>query len=55
VSDFLGQAALLAGIIAASSGIYFGLAWLLHCEELREFFLLLRRAEPVLPVAAIDV
>ncbi len=55
VSDFLGQAAILAGIIAVSSGIYFGLAWLLRCEELSEFFLLLRRAEPVLPVAAIDV
>jgi putative peptidoglycan lipid II flippase len=55
VSDFLGQAAILAGIIAVSSGIYFGLAWLLRCEELSEFFLLLRRAEPVLPIAAIDV
>jgi putative peptidoglycan lipid II flippase len=55
VRDFLGQAAILAGIIAVSSGIYFGLAWLLRCEELSEFFLLLRRAEPVLPVAAIDV
>jgi putative peptidoglycan lipid II flippase len=52
---FLKQALLLAGIIALSSGIYFGLAWLLRCEELSEFFLLLRRAEPVLPVAAIDV
>ena len=55
VSYFLGQAAILAGIIAVSTGIYFGLAWLLRCEELSEFFLLLRRAEPVLPVAAIDV
>ena len=55
VSDFLGQAAILAGIIAVSSGIYFGLAWLLRCEELSEFFLLLRRAEPVLPGAAIDI
>jgi putative peptidoglycan lipid II flippase len=52
---FLQQALLLAGIIALSSGIYFGLAWLLRCEELSEFFLLLRRAEPVLPVVAIDV
>jgi putative peptidoglycan lipid II flippase len=55
VSDFLGQAAILAGIIAVSSGIYFGLAWLLRCEELSEFFLLLSRAERVLPVAAIDI
>jgi len=52
---FLQQALLLTGIIALSTGIYFGLAWLLRCEELSEFFLLLRRAEPVLPVAAIDV
>jgi hypothetical protein len=28
---------------------------LLRCEELSEFFLLMRRAEAVLPVAAIDV
>ena len=55
VSDFLRQAALLAGIIGVSSGIYFGLAWLLRCEELNEFFLLLRRAEGVAPVAAVDV
>ena len=50
VSDFLRQAALLAGIIGVSSGIYFGLAWLLRCEELTEFFLLLRRAEGAAPV-----
>jgi putative peptidoglycan lipid II flippase len=55
VGDFLRQAALLAGIIAVSSGIYFGLAWLLRCEELGEFFLLLRRAERIVPVAAVDV
>jgi putative peptidoglycan lipid II flippase len=55
VNDFLRQAALLAGIIAVSSGIYFALAWLLRCEELNEFFLLLRRAEGVAPAAAVDV
>lgn len=55
VNAFLGQAALLAGIIAVSGGIYFGLAWLLRCEELREFFLLLRRAERVVPVGAMGV
>jgi putative peptidoglycan lipid II flippase len=52
---FLRQALLLTGIIALSSGIYFGLAWLLRCEELGEFFLLLRRADRVMPVAAMDV
>jgi hypothetical protein len=33
-------------MIAASAGVYFALAWLLRCEELSEFFSLLRRAEP---------
>lgn len=40
------QIGLLAGIIAAAVGAYFALAWLLRCEELREFFQLLRRSEP---------
>jgi putative peptidoglycan lipid II flippase len=55
VSDFLRQAATLAAVIAVSTGVYFGLAWLLHCEELEEFFSLLRGAERVIPVAAVDV
>jgi len=46
-SHFLAQAGLLAAIILGSVGIYFGLAWVLRCEELGEFFLLLRRAERV--------
>jgi putative peptidoglycan lipid II flippase len=51
-SDFEGartvlmQIGLLAGIIAAAVAAYFVLAWLLRCEELGEFFLLLRRQEP---------
>jgi putative peptidoglycan lipid II flippase len=40
------QIGLLAGIIAAAVAAYFALAWLLRCEELGEFFLLLRRSEP---------
>ncbi|MGA8145876.1 MAG: murein biosynthesis integral membrane protein MurJ [Candidatus Acidiferrales bacterium] len=44
-SHFVEQAGLLAAIILISTGIYFGLAWVLRCEELGEFFLLLRRAE----------
>jgi hypothetical protein len=55
VSDFLRQAVLLAAVIAVSTGAYFGLAWLVRCEELKEFFLLLRRAERAIPVAAVDV
>lgn len=42
---FLQQAGLLLAIILMSTAIYFGAAWLLRCEELGEFFLLLRRAE----------
>jgi putative peptidoglycan lipid II flippase len=37
---------LLAVAIATATGAYFALAWLLRCEELREFFLLLRKSEP---------
>jgi putative peptidoglycan lipid II flippase len=52
---FLTKAAWLAGIILVSSGIYFGLAWALRCEELPELFLLLRRAEPGAAVSGLDV
>ena len=34
------QAGLLAAVILVSAAVYFGLAWLLRCEELREFLLL---------------
>lgn len=40
------QAGLLGAIIFGSMAVYFGLARLLRCEELSEFFLLLQRAEP---------
>lgn len=52
---FLAKAAWLAGIIVVSTGIYFGLAWALRCEELPELFLLLRRAEPDAAVSGLDV
>ncbi len=39
------QVGLLVGTIAAAVGVYFVLAWLFRCEELGEFFLLLRRSE----------
>lgn len=39
------QAGVLAGLILASTAVYFGVAWLLRCEELSEFLLLLRRAD----------
>jgi putative peptidoglycan lipid II flippase len=42
---FLAQAGLLMAIIVASIGIYFGLAWVMRCEELGEVFIFLRRAE----------
>jgi putative peptidoglycan lipid II flippase len=42
----LGQVARLTTMIGVSTAIYFGLAWLIRCEELPEFLLLLKRAEP---------
>ena len=42
----LSQAGLLAAMILGSIAVYFGLAWILRCEELPELFLMLRRAEP---------
>jgi putative peptidoglycan lipid II flippase len=42
---FLSQASLLAVMILGSTAVYFGLARLLHCEELSELLSLLRRAE----------
>jgi putative peptidoglycan lipid II flippase len=41
------QIGLLAGTITVAVGVYFALAWLFRCEELGEFFLLLRRSEPL--------
>jgi putative peptidoglycan lipid II flippase len=54
VRHVIEQAGLLALMIAGSTAVYFGLAWLLRCEELSEFLLLLRRAEPT-PAAAPEV
>jgi putative peptidoglycan lipid II flippase len=48
--------ALLGALILVSTAVYFGLAWLLRCEELREFWQLLRRTEPsTAPLAAGEV
>jgi len=46
------QAGMLAAMIGASVGVYFGVAWLLRCEELAEFLSMLRRAEPSAQPAA---
>jgi putative peptidoglycan lipid II flippase len=46
IQHVLTQAGMLAAMIAASVAAYFGMAWVLCCEELPEFLLLLRRAEP---------
>jgi putative peptidoglycan lipid II flippase len=46
------QAAALAVMIALSVGVYFGLAWLLRCEELPEFMSMMRRAEAAASPAA---
>jgi putative peptidoglycan lipid II flippase len=42
----LEEAGLLAAVILTSTAVYFAVAWLLRCEELSEFWLLLRRSEP---------
>jgi putative peptidoglycan lipid II flippase len=55
LQHFLAKAAWLTGIIAVSVGIYFGLAWVLRCEELPELFLLLRRAEPTAATGGLEV
>ena len=55
LEHFLAKAAWLTGIIAVSVGIYFGLAWVLRCEELPELFLLLRRAEPTAATGGLEV
>ncbi len=52
VRHIIVQASLLAGMIGLSVSVYFGLAWVLRCEELTEFLLLLRRAEPGVTSAA---
>ena len=50
------QIGLLAAVILVSTAVYFGLAWLLRCGELREFWQLLRRTEPsTAPLAAGEV
>jgi putative peptidoglycan lipid II flippase len=55
VHHLLYQAGLLAAMIFGSVAIYFGLAWLLQCQELSEFLVLLRRAERTgLPAGGVD-
>jgi putative peptidoglycan lipid II flippase len=49
------RASVLFGLIAISSATYFGLAWLLRCEELPELFLLLRRAESGVAATGIEL
>ena len=45
VAEAKKSAGLLGATILISTAVYFGLAWMLRCEELSEFFLLLRRVE----------
>ncbi len=48
----LAQIATVTAVVIASVASYFALARLLRCEELSEFFMLLRRAEPHPEIAA---
>jgi putative peptidoglycan lipid II flippase len=43
---FFARAGLLAATVIVAAVVYFGVAWLLRCEELPEFVLLLRRGGP---------
>jgi hypothetical protein len=45
VRQLLVRAGMLAAIIAGSVAVYMGLAWLLRCEELFEFLLLVKRSD----------
>jgi len=42
---FLAELVALLAVISGAVAVYFGIAWLLRCEELSEFLLLLRRGE----------
>jgi putative peptidoglycan lipid II flippase len=44
--SLLMRAGLLAGMVLVAAAAYFGVAWVLRCEELPEFVLLLRRGGP---------
>jgi putative peptidoglycan lipid II flippase len=53
--NFLARASLLFLVIGVSVGAYFGLAWLLRCEELGEVSLLFKRVEPEMaPIAGLE-
>jgi len=49
--QLLAEAGLLTAVVLVSAAVYFALARLLRCEELSEFFLLLRRDEAAEAVA----
>ena len=49
---FVSQAGLLVLLIVVPVGVYFAAAWVLRCEELGEFLLLLRRRERGEPAVA---
>ncbi len=54
VRSLAGRAGLLAAMILISTSVYFLFAWLLRCEELPEFWLLLRRGEAPATSAALE-
>ncbi|MGB0036796.1 MAG: murein biosynthesis integral membrane protein MurJ [Candidatus Acidiferrales bacterium] len=43
--SFMSQLGSLVAVITVSAAVYFGVAWILRCEELSELFLLLKRGE----------
>jgi putative peptidoglycan lipid II flippase len=43
------RALLLALVLALATGVYFGLAWLMHCEELSDIYGIARRRKTEVP------
>jgi len=41
------RAALLTAVLAAATAVYFGLAWLMHCEELSDIYGIAQRKRDI--------
>jgi putative peptidoglycan lipid II flippase len=52
IRHFLPRAGVLGAMILAAVGVYFGMALLLRCEEVRELLSVLRRPEPDIQASA---
>jgi peptidoglycan biosynthesis protein MviN/MurJ (putative lipid II flippase) len=48
------RALLLTFILALATGVYFGLAWLMHCEELSDVYGIARRRKAGVPPVSME-